>query len=94
MRPDLTARSGQPDPLDPHHDAIALHRFVEVGAGDIEIAAGRLERYLLAEWFGAGDVWIYDATQPPSGRRPVRIASPRGDCVSPKPGWQNAPSAR
>jgi hypothetical protein len=57
-------------------------------------AAGRLERNVVAEWSGAGDVRIYDATQPASGRRPVRIAAPRHGCVPPKPGWQRAAAVR
>lgn len=52
-------------------------------------AAGRLERFLVAEWTGAGDVRIYDATQPPLGRRAERIAAPRDGCVPPKAGWQH-----
>src|SRR4029453_262379 len=31
------------DALDAHDDAIALHGFVEVSAGDVDVAAGRLE---------------------------------------------------
>jgi hypothetical protein len=57
-------------------------------------AAGRLERNVVAEWSGAGDVRIYDATQPASGRLPVRIAAPRHGCVLPKPGWQRATPVR
>jgi hypothetical protein len=57
-------------------------------------AAARLERNVVAEWTGAGDVRIYDATQPPSGRRPVRIAAPRHGCVPPKPGWHRATAVR
>ena len=34
------------DALDAHHDAIAVHRFVEVRAGDVDVAAGRFERTL------------------------------------------------
>ena len=57
-------------------------------------AAGRLERYLLAEWFGAGEVRIYDALQQPSDRRTVRIAAPRRGCVPPKSDWQQARTVR
>ena len=32
------------DALDAHDDAIALHRFVEVRARDVDVAAGRFER--------------------------------------------------
>jgi hypothetical protein len=46
-------------------------------------AAGRLERLLLAEWTEAGTVRVYDATQPPGGRRAVAIRSPHGGCVPP-----------
>lgn len=57
-------------------------------------AAGRLERNVVAEWSGAGDVRVYDATQPPSGRRPFRIVAPRHGCVPPKPGWQHPAAVR
>ena len=32
------------DALDAHHDAIALHRFVEMGAGNVDVAARRFEQ--------------------------------------------------
>ena len=49
------------DPLDADHDAVAVHRFVERLVGNVDIAAGRLERTLRRDEAVAGRVGLQAA---------------------------------